>query len=150
MSRIFTLLYILFAFSQQSVGQIKIIETPQDYSPPLDYYYSGTSAELNFYVNNRNLVSTKDNKRKGVWIVINDREGNETYKKPDEKSGVKATLGYLDSYIVSELQGEFAHIYRVDGGLPRAKEIPKGANVLDMVLGEKKQNSSMDDGTGRP
>jgi len=133
MSRIFASLIILFACFQFSFSQaIKIIETPEDYSPPLDYYYSGTTAELNFYVNNRNLVSTKDKKRQGAWIVINDREGNETYKKPDEKSGVKATLGYLDSYIVSELQGEFAHIYRVDGGLPRSKEIPKGAIVLDM------------------
>ncbi|HQP75850.1 MAG TPA: hypothetical protein PL069_00510 [Saprospiraceae bacterium] len=131
--RYFSIFVFCFLVKGLSFGQaITLMEAPADYSPPLDYYFSGANNDLNLYINNQNLKPAGDKRSRRTWIIINDREGNIAYNGPSVTSGTKSTLGFLESFAVSEVKGSFAHIFRIDGGVPHGKEIPAGAIAVDM------------------
>ncbi|HQW11623.1 MAG TPA: type VI secretion system protein TssR [Saprospiraceae bacterium] len=121
---------LLFTFTNQLLSQssVKLLGSPIDYDFPLDKYFSSNKADLNFYINNNNLRSSKEK----PWMVISDRSGNQAFKKPEASSAVQSTLEYLGIYYVVELAGDFARLIRVDGGIPRSLQIPQNAVGVDI------------------
>jgi hypothetical protein len=59
--------------------------------------------------------ATEIGSKKGkFWTVFSDRDNNPSYNKPDQNSGVKRNLQFLDNFYVIDEEGEFVHIARGD------------------------------------
>jgi len=97
-------LIITFLFISNSFGQLtpkRTLEFPIKYRQPINEYDY--------------LPASSDSVESGTaWMVLSDRDNNETSKDPDGDGGYK-TLRFLEIYFVIEEKGEYVRIVKDPG-----------------------------------
>ena len=95
---IFISLLFLLGLSSSIYGQKKVLGYPKAYVTPSDPYLAGNQSSFE----SESVQKSKVKKR--AWWVVVDREGVDVHSDPKSNSDVKMTLGFGETYYVTEIK----------------------------------------------